>query len=311
MQISSRGMYVGTGYYRVEPDQLERSGGGGGRRDRAGARGGAGEGAARRRRAEPQDRAARLPARPPADRAAAAQAADRRGARCRPAAGSRAIRRSRWRAAWARRRRRSSRGSTSTSGRAGPRTAAALGVRVGLDLDAERRLARAELPGAAVLGAQRAAADGEVERGDRAVRAAVLAARRVGVDPGDELRRRAPRSQAADRDRPPAGLSCHAGAPAEAADAARARRRGAARRWRSTAWCSGPTLTRPSATSSHASGAPSKPTPCSQIQRSACSAPQLWPITPGQASSSQSSTRPEIVVSGSGLSVFVRGSGAS
>ena len=73
--------------------------------------------------------------------------------------------------------------------------------------------------------------------------------------------------------------------------------------------------TRPSATSSHAPGAPSNPTPCSQIQRSACSAPQLWPTMPGQASSAQrspsASTQPETVVSGSGLSVFVRGSGAS
>ncbi len=78
---------------------------------------------------------------------------------------------------------------------------------------------------------------------------------------------------------------------------------------------SGPMRMRPSATSSHASGAPSKPTPCSQIQRSACSAPQLWPTIPGHASSSQrspsASTQPEIAVSGSGLSVFVRGTGAS
>ena len=189
------------------------------------------------------------------------------------------------------------------------------GVRVGLHLDAGRGLARAELPGAAVLGAQRAAADGRARaRAIEQLRAAVLAAGRVGVDPGDErcaaLPPRSCRSPTAIV--AAVGALGHAGALAEPADPARARRRGAARRWRSTASVSGPTLTRPSATSSHASGAPSKPTPCSQIQRSACSAPQLWPTMPGQ--------RVELPVldaagdrrvRAAGSRVLVRGSGAS
>ena len=55
--------------------------------------------------------------------------------------------------------------------------------------------------------------------------------------------------------------------------------------------------------------------PCSQIQRSACSAPQLWPTIPGQPSSSSAVVArraivPSHVRGGRGLSSFVRGSGA-
>src|SRR4051812_12401536 len=66
--------------------------------------------------------------------------------------------------------------------------------------------------------------------------------------------------------------------------------------------------------SSQASGRSSKSAPCSQIQRSACSAPQLWPTIPRQPSTSSdrpaTSTEPEKRAAGSGVSVFVRGSGA-
>ena len=73
-----------------------------------------------------------------------------------------------------------------------------------------------------------------------------------------------------------------------------------------------PTCTRPSATSSHACGAPSKLQPCSQIQRAACSAPQLWPTMPGQhrisiGSLPGSSSTPSKRASGAGLVSFVRG----
>ena len=43
-----------------------------------------------------------------------------------------------------------------------------------------------------------------------------------------------------------------------------------------------PMITRPIATSIHS---PSSVAQCSQIQRSACSAPQLWPTMPRQPSS--------------------------
>ncbi len=66
----------------------------------------------------------------------------------------------------------------------------------------------------------------------------------------------------------------------------------------------------PSAASSQS---PSSVSPCSQIQRSACCAPQLWPITPGQPSATtvRPSTRsvPLKRAAGAGLSSFVRGSG--
>src|SRR3954471_19578904 len=54
--------------------------------------------------------------------------------------------------------------------------------------------------------------------------------------------------------------------------------------------------------------------PLVQIQRSACSAPQLWPTIPRQPFSSITRSRtvtvPLKVVDGCGLSVFVRGTGA-
>ena len=80
--LSAEGLYAGTGYYRMEREQLERyreavdDGSGRGR-----GRGGAGRAGDPRRAA--QDRAARLSARPPADRPAAAQAADRRASAAR------------------------------------------------------------------------------------------------------------------------------------------------------------------------------------------------------------------------------------
>ena len=73
----------------------------------------------------------------------------------------------------------------------------------------------------------------------------------------------------------------------------------------------GPTFTRPIAASSQS---PSSVTPWSQIQRSACCAPQLWPAMPRQPSTSivrPSTLRlPENRAAGAGESSFVRGSGA-
>ena len=216
VQISARGMYVGTGYYRVSPTSSRATG----RRlpttRRARYRVGPEEGAARRRRREPKDRTARLPARPRADRAAAPQAADRGevagpgdgGIAREPALEHGA------RAACARASAPIVPGSTSASGRRPPSR-----VREGLDVDAGRRLARAELPGAAVGGAQRAAAEGDLERRDRAVRAAVLAAGGVGVEPRDERRGADRDPQAADLDRAAVGVLVDARAAAEAAEA--------------------------------------------------------------------------------------------
>ena len=92
-----------------------------------------------------------------------------------------------------------------------------------------------------------------------------------------------------------------------------AARRGTAPRWRSTASSCPAILILPRATSSHASGASSKPIPCIQIQRSACSEPQLWPTIPRQPSSSRrrppaSSSAPSKTASGAGLVSLVRGS---
>ena len=79
-QLSVNGLYAGTGYWRLARDQLERYRAAVDDARRGGAGGGDGGGAGRRPRAlrgEPEDGAARLPARPPADRAAAPQVADR------------------------------------------------------------------------------------------------------------------------------------------------------------------------------------------------------------------------------------------
>ena len=71
---------------------------------------------------------------------------------------------------------------------------------------------------------------------------------------------------------------------------------------------------RPSAASSHTSSAPSNPAPWSQIQRSACWVPQLWPTMPRHPSSltsrSPARTTPSKRASGYGLSSFVFGTGA-
>ena len=69
------------------------------------------------------------------------------------------------------------------------------------------------------------------------------------------------------------------------------------------------------ATSSQAVGSCSKPSPLSQIQRSACSVPQLWPTIPGQAFSSIGSRPARLILPsklaiGAGLVSFVRGTGA-
>ena len=73
----------------------------------------------------------------------------------------------------------------------------------------------------------------------------------------------------------------------------------------------GPIFTRPIAASSQS---PSGVMPCSQIQRSACCAPQLWPAMPRQPSTGISrpftDRRPEKRAAGAGESNFVRGSGA-
>src|SRR4051794_25225530 len=70
----------------------------------------------------------------------------------------------------------------------------------------------------------------------------------------------------------------------------------------------GPSLIRPIAASSQLW--PSAP--CSQIQRSACSAPQLWPTMPRQPPTSSdrpaTSTEPVNRAAGNGVSVSVRGS---
>jgi hypothetical protein len=75
-----------------------------------------------------------------------------------------------------------------------------------------------------------------------------------------------------------------------------------------------PARTRPSTTSSQAPGTSAKPTACSQTQRSACSAPQLWPVIPRHPATSvrrpPASTQPLNTASGRGLSSLVRGSGA-
>ncbi len=143
----------------------------------------------------------------------------------------------------------------------------------------------------------------------------MLAAAGVRVAPGDGLPPRGARLDDRARQLDPAAL---------AASAARARGRGPPSRRRSPPACSaplaihgvstGPILTRPTERSSHASGSSSNATPCSQIQRSACSAPQLWPTIPGQPSSvdRRAADRHRAVEdgAGSGLSSFVRGSGA-
>src|SRR4051812_18752341 len=66
------------------------------------------------------------------------------------------------------------------------------------------------------------------------------------------------------------------------------------------------------ATSTQASGAPSKPSPCSQIHCSACCSPQLCPTMPRQPTtdtdSPSTSNRPSNSAEGDRDSSFVRGS---
>ena len=152
----------------------------------------------------------------------------------------------------------------------------------------------------------------DLERGDRAVRRVVLAAGRVGVDPRDRLvERRAARGCARRRARWSAapGRASTAGRRAQAAEHAAAAVERASAPFATQGVVAGPIRTRPTATSSHASGAPSKPIPCSQSQRSACCEPQLCPIIPGQRSSS--SRRPSASTRARERALPARGSRAS
>jgi len=76
----------------------------------------------------------------------------------------------------------------------------------------------------------------------------------------------------------------------------------------------GPTLILASTSSSHASGAPSKPSACSQIHESACSDPQLCPAVPRHPDTLTArpsiSSVPVMWPSGTTASSLVRGSGA-
>ena len=144
----------------------------------------------------------------------------------------------------------------------------------------------AELVDAAVAGEQLAAVvEHDAQLGDRAVERVVLAAAGVGVRPRDGLARRGARLD--DRRRGPRRGS----PPAWPATRARPRRRRAgARRPSSVQRAVGDPRRRAPGRrgrgrptrSSHASGASSNATPCSQIQVAACSAPQLWPTIPRQ-----------------------------
>ena len=163
--------------------------------------------------------------------------------------------------------------------------------------------------------------DGQDEVGDRAVDGVVLGAVGIGVDPADEVLAVGADTAldgdvvAGQRERRavgPLGTSVRRMAPSPPS------------RWRTPSSdrtplatqgvVHGPTLIRPSAASSQASSRPSKPAPCSQIQRSACWAPQLCPTIPRQPVMSTTRpparTSPSKRASGYGLSSFVRGSGA-
>ena len=124
--------------------------------------------------------------------------------------------------------------------------------------------------------------------GDRAVDRVVLGAVRVGVDPAHEVlaRARTPRRARAGRRR-----RAELAALGRLADLD-TRRPGPPSAWRVPASdsaplptqgvVSGPSLILPIAASSQS---PASLRPCSQIQRSACWAPQLWPTIPRQPSS--------------------------
>ena len=162
-------------------------------------------------------------------------------------------------------------------------------------------LAHAQLVGAAVRACaaswarrRRRAATVELERGDRAVDDVVLAAVRVGVAPARGRLRRGPRR--APRRRPPLAGSAQRAARRALGDPRAARGQAAdamaapVERERAVGDPRASSARRPAAVRARRRarrpGVPAKPIPCSQIQRSACSEPQLWPTIPGQPRSS-------------------------
>ena len=151
--------------------------------------------------------------------------------------------------------------------------------------------------------------------GDRAVHGVVLRAVRVRVHPARRSARAAP--PPSPRTSMPPPDSAKVQPIRELVDLRRAAARGGRPRRSSAPFAThgvvtGPSFTRPIAASSQS---PSSVSPCSQIQRSACWAPQLWPAMPRQPSTSICAVRRPSAARrsappGAGESSFVRGSGA-